>query len=56
MELEKWEGQIFTCSALKYAKEIKLSVHEKNKIGKLKKIIGKLQIHGKNILFTLLNQ
>ena len=41
MELEKWEGQIFTCSALKYAKEIKLSVSEKNKIGKLKKIIGK---------------
>ena len=35
------KAKIFTCSALKYAKEIKLSVSEKNKIGKLKKIIGR---------------
>ena len=38
-KLEKWEGQIFTCSALKYAKEIRLSMSENEKIGKLKKVI-----------------
>ena len=38
-KLEKWEGQIFTCSAIKYAKEIRLSKSEKEKIGELKKIV-----------------
>jgi len=40
LELEKWEGQIFTCSALKYADEMKLTEKKKKSIGKLKKIIG----------------
>ena len=38
-KLEKWKGQIFTCSALKYAREIRLSDLEMKKIGKIKKII-----------------
>ena len=37
---EVWDGQIFTCSALRYASEIKFSEKIRKKIGSLKKIIG----------------
>ena len=40
LDLEQWEGQIFTCSALKFADEIKLTKKNKKKIGKLNKIVG----------------
>lgn len=41
LELQKFEHQIFTCSSLRYAKEITLTNCEFNQIGKLIKIVAK---------------
>jgi hypothetical protein len=38
--LQKYEGQIFSCSAMRYAPEIKLTQKQKEKIGKIKFIYG----------------
>lgn len=40
LSLEKYVGQIFSCSACRYAREFDLSHDDLNEIGKLKKIIG----------------
>ena len=37
-ELQKYKGQIFTCSSLRYAPELNIDEHTKEKIGKIKKI------------------
>ncbi len=36
--IQEYEGQIYTCSALRYAKEIQLSEEEKHQLGKIKLI------------------
>ena len=40
LDEEIWDGQIFTCSALKYARELEFSEKIKEEVGCLKKIIG----------------
>jgi predicted dehydrogenase len=35
---EKYEGQIFTCSALRYCSDLNLSISDKNKIGEIEEI------------------
>jgi len=37
-QLQQYDGQIFTCSALRYAKELQLSEAERERIGRLKHI------------------
>jgi len=39
-ELEEYPGQIFTCSALRYSDELKLSQEDSEKIGEIRQIIA----------------
>ena len=38
IDLQRYKGQIFSCSALRYAKELQLNKKQKKKIGKIKSI------------------
>jgi predicted dehydrogenase len=39
-ELEQYPGQIFTCSALRFSKELMLSQQDREKIGEIRKIVA----------------
>ena len=40
LERAKYDGQVFSCSALKYSNTIKVGKNELDAIGKIKKIKG----------------
>ena len=53
LSLEQYEGQIFSCSASRYAEEFDLTNDDLEDMGHLKKIIGYTPNSWKNMLYIL---
>ena len=49
--LQKYDNQIFTCSATRFSKDLILSSHDKKNIGDVKYIEGLIPKSWKNTLF-----